>query len=79
MPCFLVFRDFCHLHISIKIIDPNRNVKRGEMKQEIYELNEKKKNRNKRKLLSVANKMWHSCLYCPLSREFKFENMINIF
>jgi hypothetical protein len=58
---------------------PNRNVKRGEMKQEIRELNEKKKNRNERNLLSVANKMWHSCLYCPLSCEFKFENMINMF
>jgi Fe-S-cluster formation regulator IscX/YfhJ len=45
-----------------KDIDPNRNVKRGEMKQEICELNEKKKNQNECKLLSVANKLWHSWL-----------------
>ncbi len=67
------------MHILIKIIDPNRNVKRGEMKEEICELNEKKKNWNEHKLFSVANKMWHSCLYCTLSREFKLENTINIF
>jgi hypothetical protein len=34
---------FCCLHISIKIIDANRNEKRGETKQEKCELNEKTK------------------------------------
>jgi hypothetical protein len=34
---------FCCLHILIKIIDANRNEKRGETKQEKHELNEKTK------------------------------------